>query len=71
LGTNDFELVKVEKHIKKGMAGTGTKSSNEGREKLASGKEEDMLKGLTFNVHLSSDDLEAKRNLILPYEIVG
>lgn len=69
MGTNDFELVKVEKHIKKGMA--AAKSSNEGREKLTSGKEEDMLKGLTFNVHLSSDDLEAKRNLILPYEIVG
>lgn len=30
-----------------------------------------MLKGLTFNVHLSSDDLEAKKNLVLPYELIG
>ena len=32
---------------------------------------DDPLKGLTFNVHLNSDDLEAKKNLVLPYEIIG
>jgi hypothetical protein len=28
------------------------------------------LKNLTFNLNLTEDDLEAKRNLILPYEII-
>ncbi len=31
---------------------------------------DDGLKGLTFNVHLNSDDIEAKKNLVLPYEII-
>jgi hypothetical protein len=33
--------------------------------------EEDLLKGLSFNVHINSTDMEAKKNLILPYEILG
>lgn len=59
--TDDVEILKIEKHIIK---------SNE-KKPVEEEKEDEMLKGLTFNVHLSSDDLEAKRNLVLPYEIVG
>jgi len=37
-----------------------------------SAKEEGSLfKDLTFNVHLNDNDMEAKKNLILPYEIIG
>jgi hypothetical protein len=32
---------------------------------------QDLLKDLTFNVHSNSEDMEAKKNLILPYEILG
>ena len=32
---------------------------------------EDGLKGLTFNVHINPEDIEAKKNLVLPYEIIG
>lgn len=59
--TDDLEIVKLEKNIKK----LNEKTSKEVEE------EDDPLKGLTFNVHLSSEDLEAKRNLVLPYEIIG
>ena len=30
-----------------------------------------LFKDLTFNVNLNSDDLEAKKNLVLPYELIG
>lgn len=59
--TDNLEIVKIEKNIKK----KNEKTSKEVEE------EEDPLKGLTFNVHLSSEELEAKRNLVLPYEIIG
>jgi hypothetical protein len=59
--TEDVDILKIEKHMIK---------SNE-KKPVEEEKEDEMLKGLTFNVHLSSDDLEAKRNLVLPYEIVG
>lgn len=32
--------------------------------------ESSSLKNLTFNLNLNEDDLEAKRNLVLPYEII-
>jgi hypothetical protein len=32
---------------------------------------ENLLTGLTFNVLTSSNDLEVKKNLVLPYEIIG
>ena len=32
---------------------------------------EEGLKNLTFNVHLSEEDLEAKKNLVLPFELIG
>jgi hypothetical protein len=32
--------------------------------------DEDPLKDLTFNLHLKEDELEAKRNLVLPYELI-
>jgi hypothetical protein len=54
-------LEKVEKQLKPGS------SSSKAVEKDAS----DGLKGLTFNVHLNSSDIEAKKNLVLPYEIIG
>lgn len=60
--TSDLEVVKIEKNIKK-------KEKND--IEVDKDDQDDLLKGLTFNVHLSSDDLEAKRNLVLPYEILG
>lgn len=57
---NEFSIQKVEKILKK-----------KSKAKEDDENEEDMLKGLTFNVHLSSDDLEAKKNLVLPYELIG
>jgi hypothetical protein len=38
--------------------------------KTAETSTDDGLKGLTFNVHLNSEDIEAKKNLVLPYEII-
>ncbi|CAF0884555.1 unnamed protein product [Brachionus calyciflorus] len=57
---NEYTVQKVERQIK---IKSKLKEDDE--------TEDDMLKGLTFNVHLSSDDLEAKKNLVLPYEILG
>ena len=31
----------------------------------------DQFKGLTFNVHTNSNDLETKNQLVLPYELIG
>lgn len=31
----------------------------------------DQFKGLTFNVHTNTNDLEIKSQLILPYELIG
>ncbi len=58
---DDLTIEKVEKHIKTLKPNTKKEDQDV----------EDALKGLTFNVHLSSDDLEAKKNLVLPYEIIG
>ena len=52
-----FEIVNVEKNTK---LATKTKKDDD----------EDPLKGLTFNVHINSEDREAKNNLVLPYEII-
>lgn len=60
--TDSFGIEMVKKQIKT----TKEKTKNETDESA-----QDMLKDLTFNVHLNSDDLEAKRNLVLPYELVG
>jgi hypothetical protein len=59
-----FKLVKCEKHIK----------SLKSKEAAKDADDEDahsLLKDLTFNVHSNSEDMEAKKNLILPYEILG
>ena len=57
-----FHIERIEKHIKNAKQ----------KKVTAEVKEEDPLfKDLTFNVHLNDDDMEAKKNLILPYEIVG
>lgn len=57
-----FEIEKIEKHLKNLKV----------KAKSPEAKEEDTsFKDLTFNVHLNDGDLEAKRNLILPYELIG
>lgn len=61
--TDELDVVKIEKNIKK----SSDKKPIEKELEI----EDDPLKGLTFNVHLSSEDLEAKRNLVLPYELIG
>jgi hypothetical protein len=61
--SDEFKLVRAEKHLKT----LKSKLTNNEPEE----DNDDMLKHLTFNIHLSSDDLEAKKNLILPYEIIG
>ena len=59
-----FTIEKIEKHVKKHNAKEmGAKDSvQEG---------DTLFKDLTFNVHLNESDMEAKKNLILPYEIIG
>ena len=57
-----FIIEKIEKHLK--TLKTKTKESEKTEEDVS-------FKDLTFNVHLNDDDLEAKRNLILPYELIG
>jgi len=57
-----FEIEKIEKRIKK------LKKKVETEEVI---EEDPLFKGLTFNVHLNDGDLEAKKNLILPYELIG
>lgn len=61
---NKLEIEKIEKVISK----TKTKPQTNNKEDE---ENDDMLKGLTFNVHISSNDFEAKKNLILPYELIG
>ena len=58
----DFEIKRVEKpnlFIKTSVNGLKETSIN------------DQFKGLTFNVHTNSNDLETKNQLILPYELIG
>ena len=57
-----FEIEKIEKRIKK------LKKKVETEEVI---EDDPLFKGLTFNVHLNDGDLEAKKNLILPYELIG
>jgi hypothetical protein len=61
---NKFELIKVDRHIK-------NLKSKKTKDDVEQEVEEDMLKGLSFNVHINATDMEAKKNLILPYEILG
>ncbi len=60
--TRDFQVKSVEKPnilIKTNDQGIKETSVNE------------QFKGLTFNVHTNSNDLETKNQLILPYELIG
>jgi hypothetical protein len=58
---DDFEIEMVEKSKKISKSGASEKDEDE----------LESLKNLTFNVHLNPDDLEAKKKLVLPYELVG
>ncbi len=57
----DFDIEKVEKPKKTSKSAANEKDDDE----------LESLKNLTFNVHLNPDDLEAKKKLVLPYELVG
>lgn len=58
-----FVIDKIQKHVKN--LKTKVLDNKEPVE------EEALFKDLTFNVHLNDSDMEAKNNLILPYEIIG
>jgi hypothetical protein len=58
-----MEIEKIEKHKT-----SKNKTDNLNKEE---DENEDIIKSLTFNLHISSNDLETKKNLILPYEITG
>jgi len=58
---DDFGMERVEKPKKTSKPTASEKDDDE----------LESLKNLTFNVHLNPDDLEAKKKLVLPYELVG
>ena len=71
---SELKIVKVVKQVKH-VDKRGKKKNDQvsAAEKSSDGmdKDDDPLGGLTFNVHINSDDMEAKNKLILPYELVG
>ena len=60
---DEFIIEKIVKNIKSLKLKLANKENDSSSDTL--------FKDLTFNVNLNSDDLEAKKNLVLPYELIG
>jgi hypothetical protein len=65
--TNSLVINKIDKETIKTSALKKKESEDNENNKDESPQ---LFEGLTFNVHLNSNDLQAKRNLVLPYELI-